>query len=217
MLHCALEKSGYLASLVAHRHQCMPSTPSKPWHIVMYSDEVTPGNQLAHRNSRKSQCIYWSFLELGPYLSNELCWFTCGVLRSCQCPSLSELYKEIVHMFFPRFSGGFLIATPSISLHLFATYGCSLADEGALHATYLSKGSAGYKCCVCCQNVFDGAAPTKHTPPPTWAPSPGPGPRARERSATSGAGARARGRDPESRAGARGPGPGAQPVRWLQP
>lgn len=53
-----------------------PPTPEAPWQIILYSDEVTPGNPLATNNMRKFQAIYWSFLEFGVNaLSREESWF----------------------------------------------------------------------------------------------------------------------------------------------
>ena len=48
-----------LAKLQEH-----PSTPEAPWNLLLYSDEVTPGNPLATVNNRKFQAVYWSFMEL---------------------------------------------------------------------------------------------------------------------------------------------------------
>ena len=52
------------------------------WRLIYYSDEVTPGNQLAHKHARKVQAIYFSFLEFGPMLSNEDLWFTATLVAS---------------------------------------------------------------------------------------------------------------------------------------
>ena len=35
-----------------------PCSPSTPWRLVLYNDEVTPGNQLAHKHARKAQTRY---------------------------------------------------------------------------------------------------------------------------------------------------------------
>ena len=53
-----------------------PPTPEDPWTLILYTDEVTPGNVLAVVNNRKIQAIYFSFLELGANaLSREEAWF----------------------------------------------------------------------------------------------------------------------------------------------
>ncbi len=49
-----------------------PSSIHAPWNIILYTDEVLPGNQLAYRSSRKMWAIYWSILEFGSaVLSDE--------------------------------------------------------------------------------------------------------------------------------------------------
>ena len=37
-----------------------PSTTENPWQLLLYGDEVTPGNPLATNKKRKFQAIYWS-------------------------------------------------------------------------------------------------------------------------------------------------------------
>ena len=55
----------------------------RPLSIACYADEVTPGNPLAHRNSRKFQVSYWSIANLGAAaLSCERLWFPLFVARS---------------------------------------------------------------------------------------------------------------------------------------
>lgn len=53
-----------------------PPSVGRPYTIVLYSDEVSPGNQLKHTNRRKLQVVYWSLQELGSLrLTNESSWF----------------------------------------------------------------------------------------------------------------------------------------------
>ena len=60
-----------------------PSFSCKPWGLVFYSDEVTPGNALKANNRRKMQAIYWSFAQFGPdALSHERSWFLLTCVRS---------------------------------------------------------------------------------------------------------------------------------------
>ena len=47
-------------------------TPAAPWTIVLYTDEILPGNALAQTAHRKCWGWHWSILELGPaVLCNE--------------------------------------------------------------------------------------------------------------------------------------------------
>ena len=88
MLAHTSSESGWFAGLLKHTASQHQPTPSSPWHLVLYSDEITPGNALAARQERKAQTIYWSFLEFGPHLSNELVWFTMAVMKSKECLKL---------------------------------------------------------------------------------------------------------------------------------
>ena len=54
------------------------SSAERPYTIAIYSDEVSPGNQLKHTN-----VLYWSLQELGPLrLSNESSCFVLAVVRT---------------------------------------------------------------------------------------------------------------------------------------
>ena len=52
LLYRAFECSGFQA-LVLRRLLLYPSTHDIPWHLILYSDEVVPGNPLARANLRK--------------------------------------------------------------------------------------------------------------------------------------------------------------------
>ena len=88
MLAHTSSESGWFAGLLKHTASQHPPTPSNPWHLVLYSDEITPGNALAARQERKAQTIYWSFLEFVTHLSIELVWFTMAVMKSKECLKL---------------------------------------------------------------------------------------------------------------------------------
>ena len=66
-----------------------PPSAERPWHVLLYSDEVTPGNQLSPANARKIQALYWSFLEFHHRLSDENCWFTIAAKRSSELKAVS--------------------------------------------------------------------------------------------------------------------------------
>merc|ERR1712110_1174874 len=85
------------------QHQELPL--DAPWNLLLYSDEVTPGNQMAPMNNRKFQAVYWSFMELGfNALSNEEGWFTILVEYSKvvnqASAGLSQVFGKLVHVFF---------------------------------------------------------------------------------------------------------------------
>jgi len=57
LLSTCVNFSNYVESI----HAARPSSAASPWGLVLYSDEVTPGNQLAMDNKRKIQAVYFSF------------------------------------------------------------------------------------------------------------------------------------------------------------
>ena len=65
-----------------------PCTLEKPWRLVLYSDEVVPGNQLTVQNARKVWVIYLSFLEFHYNLSDEDAW----------CPIVAEKSIALKHV-----------------------------------------------------------------------------------------------------------------------
>ena len=52
-------------------NECLDRFPNDyehMWDMLLYSDEVVPGNQLSHDNHRKHWVIYYSFLQFGALL-----------------------------------------------------------------------------------------------------------------------------------------------------
>ena len=76
LLHkCMLSSEGmqnFITKVVLQK----PSSPEQPWRLLLYSDEVTPGNVMASINRRKFQAVYFSFMEFGSVaLSHEEAWW----------------------------------------------------------------------------------------------------------------------------------------------
>jgi hypothetical protein len=70
-------------SVLLLKHSQRPSSIEHPWSLVIYTDEVTPGSGLTLMPGRKSQCVYYSLLEMGhDVLCREDSWFTATVVRS---------------------------------------------------------------------------------------------------------------------------------------
>ena len=83
MLHYACESSEPSADFLQAAHTRTPSSPDQPWSMILYTDEVGPGNQLSKDNLRKLWVIYMSLLELGlDMLCHEEAWFVPVVVRS---------------------------------------------------------------------------------------------------------------------------------------
>ena len=147
-----------LAKLQEH-----PSTPEAPWNLLLYSDEVTPGNPLAAINNRKFHAVYWSFMELGfNALSNEEGWFTILVEYSKvvnqASAGLSQVFGKLVKVFFDEAghnfqTSGVLLEFPSCSIRLWARVGGVVQDGGAHKAIWHSRGDGASMCCMRCLNL----------------------------------------------------------------
>ena len=72
MLWYSCARSKCFSDLIARTLASNPSTVDAPWQLVLYADEILPGNQLAYKNARKMWGIYWTILTLGSaVLSDE--------------------------------------------------------------------------------------------------------------------------------------------------
>ena len=143
-----------------HVLKCLVENPcslSSPWKLCLYSDEVSPGNQLRHLNRRKVQVIYYSFQELGRHaLGSEHMWFTLCAARSVEVNRIGGLSALWRHLFGILFEG-----TPSLSTGLplgkVGTVLCCklsilISDEKAIKETVEMKGATGTLNCGLCRN-----------------------------------------------------------------
>ena len=73
ILYYACSTSASFANMVRRTSVKRPPTLAAPWTFILYADEISPGNQLAHQNDRKVWGVYWSVLEFGSaVLSHEV-------------------------------------------------------------------------------------------------------------------------------------------------
>jgi hypothetical protein len=137
-----------------------PSTPDNPWGLIVYSDEISPGNQLLHHNPRKTQAFYYSFIEFGAEaLSSEFLWLTLTVARSDEVneikgKSFGTFASKVMLSFDAWSTEGFICGT----IIIWARIKLVVCDEAALKATLDVKGAGGNMCCFKCRNVLSMAA-----------------------------------------------------------
>lgn len=128
--------------------------------IVIYCDELTPGNVLRPDKGRTTMAFYWTVLEWPSHLLKRVYgWFTFGVLRStliAKYPGgLSALFKKVLHVFFPETGPSLLtgVALGGCSRIVCFGLGGIIGDEKAIKEIYGLKGAAGCKPCLACKSV----------------------------------------------------------------
>ena len=164
-LWTASKKCEGFAKLIADRLVVKPSTYEDPWNLVIYSDEVVPGNQLSFHNLRKCWILYWSFKEFGPeILCKEDAWFCISSERSDRVKQftggVAQLFKVILVFLFAV--GGHSLKTAGVALDLFhggtarvwAKLDMILQDGGAHKQVFCVKGESGHKFCMICRTLY---------------------------------------------------------------
>lgn len=171
MLAGAYHQGGSWANMLAKTHQEQPSSFSTPWQLLLYSDEVVPGNALANRLERKTLAIYGSFGQFGHFLQYEDAWFILCLARS---PEVTKLSGNISQVFSKLLETIFLsqVANPrhglllphgqdsSQDIKLYFTMGGWVQDGLAMKQTFSTKGDSGDKFCLLCSNIRSQAMPT---------------------------------------------------------
>ena len=149
------------------------SRASSPLKMVIYIDEVKPGNPLRPDHGRGTQSIYWSFADWPQWaLQRSAVWLLLGVIRTSLVDDMpggeSSLMRHLLNVCFratsPSFIIGVLIPVGTTALLLRAVFGGFLADEKAHKEIFLVKGASGSKICTTCKNVVNRMGLSAHRP-----------------------------------------------------
>ena len=109
-----------------------PNLQSSQRSIVLYVDEVRPGNPLRSDIGRTTQCVYWTFSDLpDKFLSGENTWFVATIVRSCIIDKIpgkvSALMLALLKAFFPAqgtsWTTGIIVGHGNEASALRATFG----------------------------------------------------------------------------------------------
>ena len=160
-------------ALMVAKHMARPSSLDQPWSLILYSDEVTPGNALAADPSRKSQCIYYSFAELGhAALAREDTWLTATVLRSERAREaqggMAQIIGCLLKVLFPARgthlldTGIQLVSEDGQALRLHARL-TTIVQDGAAHKD-VWKCRDGTRMCMACNAVAFGTDLDQYDP-----------------------------------------------------
>ncbi|CAE7609112.1 unnamed protein product [Symbiodinium sp. CCMP2592] len=129
---------------------------NRRWHIVLYSDEVAPGNQLKPVNSRKLQTFYWSFREFGASLCQEDAWMVLTTVRSDTVNKFKDGFTQLAKHAMLSFAaphGNFRLGLSMGRFVMCAELATVVSDESALKHTFENKGAGGKMLCLLCRNT----------------------------------------------------------------
>ena len=171
-LHIAFKATGGFSRLLSDMHQRQPSSVDSPWRLALYSDEVAPGNALKSANTRKVWVVYFSFLEFGIHLENELAWIPMLAeptesVKDVQA-GISQVFAAALKLFFGSHQhdmrhGLHLVGPDGSFIRLYAEFSMALQDGAAHKHIWSCKGDGGTKFCMLCKNLVSRASPiTQH-------------------------------------------------------
>ena len=142
-------------------HECCFDSP---FQLLLYSDEIVPGNPIGHTLSRKSWVWYCSILELGPMLlQKEQAWQCICICRSQVVNNIqagvsqinAALLKAIFcHKDYNVATGITLKGPDGQQRRLYLKF-CGMIQDGAANKLGWSiKGDAGSRFCILCKNLY---------------------------------------------------------------
>ena len=134
--------------------------PTKVLRLMLYLDEVTPGNPIRPDHGSKFYIWYFSFREFGKRnIYMESVWLPFAAVRTKSLKEVragvSGLMRYLTRAFFegePNFRSGFALIPYAVLLR--ARMDVLVADWAALQAVWKFMGANGLKCCAECNNVF---------------------------------------------------------------
>ena len=131
------------------------NTPGVPMKIIIYIDEICPGNPLRPEKSRTLQALYWACAEWPQHvLQRTAAWPTFGTIRSTLVSDhlpggVPALLRRVLTTFWPQdgnsFSRGISITVANMPLVITAVFGGFLADDKALTEIGDGKGASGFQ------------------------------------------------------------------------
>ena len=158
---------GYTKQLLA-----LPrSSREEPWHLIVYGDEITPGNVVHPDNARKSYGIAFTVREFGPdTITHTDAWFPWSVIRHTEYLKIkggvSTVYRYVLrHLFLTLKSRDGMDCGPRLGT-VYLGLSNLIMDGDAVHLTYHVFASGALLPCTCL-NLFNGAGPqgSPHAPP----------------------------------------------------
>ena len=151
-------------------HTLLKKTLAKhnsPLSLLVYADEVTPGNVLANVPTREMWCIYISIKEFSVHLQKEAAWMTVGLIRSDTVAALDGHLSQVLSallesIFYSSYGNVQELGSATAG----ATRACNTWQKTLLAAgfsyygwsscqiSWSTKGDSGSRFCQQCANIF---------------------------------------------------------------
>ena len=156
----------HLCSISTHfadmMHKCC--LPGRPLRLVIYADEMNPGNPFRPEKSRTLQCIYWAFVDWPAHvLSRTFAWMALCTIRSSIVDTIpggmSYICRMILRLFYPAdtyapsMARGIMLECRGEPFIMTAVFAGFLADLKGHKENLEWKGTSGNVCCVTCANL----------------------------------------------------------------
>ena len=135
-----------------------------PLKLIIYLDEINPGNPLAPDPQRLVQAVYWTFADFPSFfLARKDSWFVFTIFKTMTIKQqlqgyISEMAKLILKVFFPdghgtSFKSGCHFHNENDYIVVTASFKGFLGDEKALKEIFDIKGQARSVPCPSCLNA----------------------------------------------------------------
>ena len=137
------------------------SSYQRPLRMILYTDEIVPGNVLNQSNTRRFYSFYLSFLECGRSLSSELVWLFAGAMLTKDVKAvyggLSTVIRVLLRSYFLgplslRHAGVNVMVGQGETRTLFIDFHGIWGDAPAMLGAYGVKNSGGVRPCIKCKN-----------------------------------------------------------------
>lgn len=150
-----------MAAFFQKRMHLHPNGPEQAWSMTLYTDEISPGNQLKAANTRKVHGFYITFDELGPEArTRESFWWCLCIARSSVVSKLKGGLSALTHALATSSivksleTGCMLTMASGERCMFFARLKTLLGDESALKFVFDVKGASGTLPCPLCSNII---------------------------------------------------------------
>ena len=153
-LHALLEHVIRISSFYKDLMQQCIAEHGNVLRLLLYYDELTPGDAFAPDNRRKHWVIYTAFMEFGQAcLSREEAWLPIGIIRNTMVKKIDGGISNVIRLLLRSWCGRPMMLKELQELITIGSV-CNLADLDAHRAVSQLMGTSSLRPCTKCRNVM---------------------------------------------------------------